>query len=85
MGLGSGVAAIAAGGVHTCALTTGGGIKCWGHNGYGQLGDGTGGNKTTPVDVAGRGSGVVAVTAGFWHTCALTTAGGVKCWVGDGK
>ncbi len=80
VGLASGVAAIEAGASHTCAVTNSGGLKCWGSNSFGQLGDNTGQNQLTPVDVSGLGSGVIAVAAGARHTCALTGAGGVKCW-----
>ena len=86
-GLGSGIKAIsiygttaAAGSSLACAVTSADGVRCWGDNYYGQLGDGSRAIRRTPVDVVALDGGVTAVSAGGAHTCALTTAGGVKCW-----
>ncbi|MBI5651643.1 MAG: carboxypeptidase regulatory-like domain-containing protein [Chloroflexi bacterium] len=90
-GLSSGVRAIFGGRDHTCALTIGYGVKCWGYNGDGRSGDGTTVHRYTPVDVIGLSNGVNSIFGGGAHTCALMTGGGVKCWganwsgqVGDG-
>src|SRR5207249_2745310 len=79
-GLSSGVIAVSAGDLHTCALIVGGGAKCWGAGSFGELGDGAGLNRSTPVDVPGLTSGVAAVSAGEKYTCALAFGGGAKCW-----
>lgn len=79
-GLASGVQAIATGGEHTCALTTGGGVKCWGANDFGQLGNNSTTEQYAPVNVSGLSSGVIAISAGRFHTCAVTGSGGAKCW-----
>lgn len=56
------------------------GVKCWGYNAFGQLGNNSTTQRLVPVDVQGLASGVTSVAVGSLHTCAITTAGGLKCW-----
>jgi hypothetical protein len=79
-GLDSGVAAVTTGNSSACALTTTGGVKCWGDNGSGEVGDGTSTSRDVPVDVVGLGSGVAAISSGEFDSCALTIRGGILCW-----
>ncbi|WP_437710940.1 hypothetical protein WMF45_38405 [Sorangium sp. So ce448] len=67
---------------HSCAVA-GGAVYCWGSNGYGKLGDGTRTRRYSPTAVSGLSSGVVAVTTGFEHSCALLSGGSIKCWGSD--
>jgi len=75
----TGANGIAAGDRHACALLSTGGIKCWGNNDYGKLGDGTTTPSNYAIDVQGIAN-AVDVAAGRDYGCAVTDTGGVKCW-----
>lgn len=84
-GLGGSVADLSLGDNHVCALLTSGAVECWGANTFGQLGNGTTVDSTTPVQVQGLPSdSVVDMSVGGAHSCAVTSAGGVKCWGRNG-
>ncbi|MCB1014171.1 MAG: hypothetical protein KDB10_03500 [Acidimicrobiales bacterium] len=85
----TGVTELALGDLHSCARMDTGEARCWGQN-QGTLGDGTRKNRTRAVLVrngSGTGplGGVAQVVAGAQHTCALLTAGTVRCFGENGQ
>lgn len=83
-GAGAKVASLSAGFDHTCALFSDGAVKCWGQNGFSQLGDGTTIDRRTPVLVRGLCREALEVASGAEHTCVLLRGGAVKCWGTNG-
>lgn len=79
-GLAAGALEITAGFDFTCARLANGTVQCWGGNGEGQLGRGNRTNSPFPVTVAGLDSATVALSAGFYHSCATLQDGDVFCW-----
>jgi len=85
------VRSVSAGEGHTCAVTTGDTVYCWGLNSFDQLGIGYGfGSSGVPVKVVNGSEGFVngsveSVSAGFTHTCAVTNDGYAYCWGARGS
>lgn len=77
---------IAAGDLHTCALSADGRVKCWGENDDGRLGYGftedVGDDETDipALELPGR---AVAISAGTSHTCVVLEDGAVSCFGRD--
>jgi alpha-tubulin suppressor-like RCC1 family protein len=79
--VGVSITAIAANGYHGLALASTGAVYAWGYNAFGQLGDGTGTNRLTPVPTAlPGGTTVAAISAGWSYSLALTSSGSVLAW-----
>ena len=74
-----GARSIAAGARHTCALLEAGTIRCWGYNGFGQLGDGSDEEREGPVEVTGL-TGATGLALGVRHGCAFGPEGAIFCW-----
>jgi alpha-tubulin suppressor-like RCC1 family protein len=88
------VARIFAGGANTCAFLIDGGVRCWGANEGGQLGDGTRSARATPTPLPGgenlvslaignnarAGSAHPDLTKSAGFSCAVQRDGGVSCW-----
>ena len=75
---------------HTCALFNDDSLKCWGYGLYGRLGYGnarnlgTSGNSLASfsgsIDLGGESFSIADVSAGYFHSCAISSSNEVKCW-----
>src|SRR5262249_25541795 len=73
--------ALGAGVSHACAIRSDGTAWCWGSNDFGQLGDNTTTDRTSPVQATAPGMPkLTALAGGLEHTCELGAAGTVWCW-----
>jgi alpha-tubulin suppressor-like RCC1 family protein len=81
---GTSAIAVSAGKSHTCALLTGGNVRCWGINTFGQLGIASavqiGDNESPTTNVNLGGASATAITTGEDYACALLVGGNVRCW-----
>src|SRR5262249_14872781 len=78
---GTTVAGIAAGDLHSLALTSTGQVLAWGFGLQGELGNGTFNSSDTPVmAMLPLGTTVRQLSAGCEHTLALTSTGQVLAW-----
>jgi alpha-tubulin suppressor-like RCC1 family protein len=75
---------------HSCAVLEDGGVRCWGANSSGQLGNGDEehnnvGDRKTPAEsgVVMLEEPAVQVETGYSHTCAVLVDGNVRCWGND--
>ncbi|MGB1461289.1 MAG: S8 family serine peptidase [Candidatus Thalassarchaeaceae archaeon] len=86
--VGGSVVAVSAGGSHTCAIldgTSGGDVKCWGDNAFGQLGDGTTTQQNDASTVTSPVTGAITIDVGRSHTCIVDSSDSVHCWGGSDK
>ena len=64
---------------HTAAIKTDGTLWTWGHNTWGQLGQGTTANTNVPAETISGGSDWNIISCGF-HTAAIKTDGTLWLW-----
>ncbi len=81
------VAAMAGGGepgapgtAFTCVMSTTGAVRCWGSNGYGQLGGATDAAVSVTPNAVPLDASASNVDLGSRHGCVVDTTGALRCW-----
>jgi alpha-tubulin suppressor-like RCC1 family protein len=80
--VGTGYRLVGAGDYHTCAITTGGALFCWGKNDFSQLGTGDTTQQNAPFAI-GTDTNWATVAGGLKHSCGTRTDGSLWCWGDD--
>jgi alpha-tubulin suppressor-like RCC1 family protein len=70
---------VTTGGWHSCALDVAGQAFCWGHNSFGEVGDGTTTTRAAPVPVD-TGATWLQLSTAWAQTCGITQTGRMLCW-----
>ena len=82
---GTSSAQLSAGTTHTCGITTGDRLFCWGSNAEWQLGVGSGTTQAVTATAVSPGIAFSSVASGALHTCAAATNGTMFCWGNNAK
>ncbi|MCB1388092.1 MAG: hypothetical protein KDK12_02910 [Rhodobacteraceae bacterium] len=64
---------------HACGTLAGGGVRCWGSNPNGEIGNGTTDDAAVAL-LTSRSGRITDVAAGFLFTCGLDDRGIAYCW-----
>ena len=65
---------------HTASIKTDGTLWMWGSGFYGQIGNNTGLNRSSPVQTVAGGNNWSSVACGYYHTAAIKTDGTLWTW-----
>jgi alpha-tubulin suppressor-like RCC1 family protein len=68
----------------TCGITLAGVLRCWGDNTFGQIGDSSTTQRTSPVTIH-SGTSYMKISSGSYSTCGLTVGKKLYCWGENSK